>query len=212
MYYQNTNNLKEPTIFDKLYTIYKKDNLVKCMLGKKFIIHPLTFFQVNFGAAELMYIEIEKMIKRQISLKPNKKFVLYDMCCGIGVYSVLFHQYFDECIGIDYNPNNIKIANKMKSINNINNINFFEGKVEDIMEEKFKNDSKEHIMIFNPARSGFSSSILEFIKKRKEYTLLILCKPEILLSLLRHNIGVLLDLKIEMFPKTGNQEYIVEVI
>ena len=55
LYYQNSNKLKEPTIFDELFTIYKKDNLIKCILGKKFIIHP-TFFQINFKAAELMYI------------------------------------------------------------------------------------------------------------------------------------------------------------
>ena len=111
LYYQNTNKLKEPTIFDELYTIYKEGDLIKCLLGKKFIIHPLTFFQVNFGAAKLMYNELEKIIKKKISLQPNKKFVLFDMCCGVGVYSILFHKYFHECIGIDNNPNNIKIIN-----------------------------------------------------------------------------------------------------
>ena len=119
------------------------------------------------------------MIKNKITSKPNKKFVLYDMCCGIGVYSILFHQYFDECIGIDYNPNNIKIANEMKSINNINNINFFEGKIEDIMEKNVKEDKREPILIFNPARSGLSDSALNFIKERKNKSFIfILCESK----------------------------------
>ena len=55
----------------------------------------------------------------------------------------------------------------MKYINNINNIKFLEGKIEEIMEKTFKEDNREKILIFNPARSGLSTSALNFIKKKK---------------------------------------------
>ncbi len=159
-----------------------------------------------------MYMELEKMIKKRICSKGNKRFVLYDMCCGIGVYSVLFHEYFDECIGIDYNPNNIKIAKEMKVINNINNIKFLEGKIEEIMEKTFKEDSREKILIFNPARSGLSTSALNFINKRKnESFIFILCESKSIGSLNKIFKDLNYCFKIEMFVETSHFEYILQV-
>lgn len=151
------------------------------------------------------------MIKKKISSKPDKKFVLYDMCCGVGVYSILFSKYFDECIGVDCNPNNIKIANKIKSINNTTNVKFYEGKIENIMKKLVENDNREKLYIINPARSGIPDSIIDFMNNMgsNKNVIVILCSFKSLIYSFTH-ITIPLKFKIEMFPLTNNKEYILQ--
>tara|TARA_B100000123_G_scaffold272285_1_gene254408 strand:+ start:2473 stop:3534 length:1062 start_codon:yes stop_codon:yes gene_type:complete len=206
LYYQVTNKLREPTIHDKLYQIYKKDDLIKVILDKKFILHPLTFFQVNFGAAEKMYLELDKIIKEKVSCEPDKKFILYDLYCGIGVYSILFHKYFEKCIGIDNNPNNIKIANKLKEINNIKNIEFIEKNIKDYN----STSTLRSIIIINPNRKGLNKENINNLKNvcNKIFLIVIYCDKK---NLIKNNKLLNLNLrkKIEMFPSINKYEYII---
>lgn len=165
-----------------------------------FRIYPTSFFQVNYNMMQEMYKIVINYFKRN----PTNR--VLDLYCGTGTIGMLVSKYVKSVVGVEVEVSSIKSAIECSKLNNISNIKFIEGKVEDKIDEFDLIDS----IIVDPPRSGLTSSVIETIIKIKPQSIIyISCDPVTLARDLKTLSGVyeLLEVNpIDMFPNTYHVE------
>ncbi|KAI7864128.1 S-adenosyl-L-methionine-dependent methyltransferase [Spinellus fusiger] len=117
------------------------------MMGLKFRISNEAFFQVNTPAAEKLFEKCAEWC----TLDSKKKPVLLDICCGTGVIGLTMAKSVSRVIGIDCDEQAIKDAHVNAKLNNITNVEYLSGKIEDC-DTIFSVKSDEIIAIVDPPR------------------------------------------------------------
>lgn len=193
--------------FNDIDTIYINNGLVKGnsyiledILGIKFHIYPTSFFQVNYDMMVKLYSVVSDFYKTK-----NYNKVL-DLYCGTGTIGMLISKYVKNVVGVELEPSSIVSANECKKINNINNIEFIEGKVEDRIDLFNDIDS----IVVDPPRSGLDNHtidiMLDLLPKSIVY---ISCDPVTLardLKLLLDKYEIIKIQPVDMFPNTYHVE------
>ncbi|MHA1617075.1 MAG: 23S rRNA (uracil(1939)-C(5))-methyltransferase RlmD [Candidatus Njordarchaeales archaeon] len=177
------------------------------LLGLNFKIYPYSFFQTNPVQAEVMY----KLVKN-LAGSGNKALDLYS---GIGVMALIIAENFSKVVGIEVVPEAIKAGNENAKINGINNVEFLEGKVEDLL-QKIINE-KVDLVITDPPRAGMHKKALQALAKMNPPKIIyVSCNPrtqkediEKLLRFTNNGYEVKLVQPIDMFPHTPHIENIV---
>jgi 23S rRNA (uracil1939-C5)-methyltransferase len=191
-------------------TIYLNNKLVRGnsyieeeLFGIKFKIYPSSFFQVNYEMMLVLYKTVMNFYKDK-----NYDKVL-DLYCGTGTIGMLVSSYVKEVIGVEKESSSIVSANLCKKVNNISNISFIHGKVEDKI-DLFKDIDS---IIVDPPRSGLDNHTLEIIIKLSPKTITyISCDPVTLardLKVLKDKYQVLEVHPVDMFPNTYHVENVV---
>ena len=181
--------------------VSKKDYIISIIGNKKYKISKNSFFQVNQVITEKIYNEIRSNIE-----KINPKNVL-DLYCGTGTIGIYIADLVKNVIGIEVIKDAVLDANFNKELNNIDNISFILGKVED----KIK-DIKDNIdlIIVDPPRSGLDKKVIPVINKIKAKNIIyISCNPITLvrdLKLLQDNYNIEYIKPYDMFPNTYHVE------
>ena len=126
-------------------------------LGKKYYVHPNSFFQVNGKQAEKIYSDILEELKKQ----DTKNNVLIDMYSGVGVSTVLFSSMFEKVIAIENNVEAVEMADRNAILNGVDNSKNILGKAED---EISKLDIPRSSYVFvDPPRAGLKEEVKEKI-------------------------------------------------
>lgn len=136
---------------DKCLT--KNSYIINEINNYKFKVSDKSFFQVNKYNVELLYNEVINYIKDK---NYNKVLDLYS---GTGTIGILISKYVKEVIGIEVIKDAIDDANVNKEINDIKNISFICGRVEDYIDEFNDIDS----VVVDPPRSGLDKKTIENI-------------------------------------------------
>ncbi len=156
----------------KTYTIAGKSYLREIFAGVELQIAADTFFQINTGAAELLF----QAIVKQLNLTGDENIV--DAYCGIGTFSLPLARQASQVIGIEVNPTSIQQAKSNAALNQIDNVTFYSGKVEHCLQQI---ELQPDILLLDPPRKGCDtqviSTILELQPSRIAY---ISCKPSTL--------------------------------
>ena len=210
--YQEIIGKKEPTSQDKIYSFYNKEHLYQTMLDKIFIIHPLCFFQVNYETATMIFEKVRELIV----INPNN--TLLDLCCGVGIYSILLANLFENVIGIDSNPCNILTANQIKDeFYSHYSIEYIADRMENQVDKIIKMSNLTAII--NPSRSGIPLKMIEFLKEnlnKFDQIIYVSCNPQTLnrdLKMLDFSENEIYDLiPVNQFPQTDELEIIVNMI
>lgn len=182
------------------------DGYITDILGDyTFKISPLSFYQVNPVQAELLYnIGIE-------AANLNKDDIVFDLYCGIGTISIFMSRYCKKVYGIEIVEEAIDMANENARLNNVNNIEFFAGDVEVILDKLIneKNIIPNAIMV-DPPRKGLDKvSINNILKILPDRLIYISCNPATLvrdLSLLEEKYNINSIQPVDMFPWTSHVE------
>lgn len=165
-----------------------------------FLISPKSFFQINYGNMCKMYNLVINYVKDK-----NYNKVL-DLYCGTGTIGMLVSPYVKEVIGVEVVEDAIKDALKNKEINNVSNINFLLGKVED----KINFFKDIDLVIVDPPRSGLDDITIKTIMNIKPKDIIyVSCDPMTLardLKILQEDYDVLEVTPIDMFPNTYHVE------
>lgn len=188
-------------------TIYINDKLVKGnlyitedILGIKFKIYPKSFFQVNYDMMLKMYGLVVDFYK-------DKKYKnVLDLYCGTGTIGMLVSKYVDYITGVEIEKSSIESALDCVKINNITNMKFLLGKVENYIDTFNNIDS----IIVDPPRAGLDKYTIDTILEIKPETIVyISCDPVTLvrdLKLLSQDYNILEIHPIDMFPNTYHVE------
>ena len=167
---------------------------------KKYYLSVDSFFQINKSLTKKLYDEV---LDVAISLRPNK---VLDLYCGTGTIGIYVAEYCKKVISVDYSLSNINDAIDNMKLNNINNIEFINDKVENVI-DKFDNID---LVIVDPPRAGLDKKTIDnLIRIGSDTIVYVSCDPATLvrdLDLLSDMYDVMYIKPFNMFPRTYHVE------
>ena len=188
------------------HTIVGKPYLKEIFGGLEFRILSNTFFQVNTAAAELLLNKIIQIL----NLQGHE--ILVDAYCGIGTFTLPLAKKVKQAIGIEVHPASIIQAKQNAEINQIANVDFYTGKVENYLQ---KLNILADIVLLDPPRKGCDRQVIEtLLNLQPPKIVYVSCKPATLardLKLLCRS-GLYqpqLIQPIDFFPQTSHIESLV---
>ena len=200
-YYQKLLEIVDVLIInEKVMTT--KDYITSYIGNKKYIIKRNSFFQVNYDISTRMYNKVKDVI-----VKKKSKNVL-DLYCGTGTIGIYISDVVSKITGIEVVSDAIESANINKKINNVENIEFILGKVEDKLD--FISNNNIDTVIVDPPRSGLHKKVIPILEKISPKTIIyVSCDPITMardIKLLSNDYELVEVTPYDMFPNTYHVE------
>ena len=201
---------------DRNEIIYGSGYIYDILGEYKFKISPLSFYQVNPIQTEILYNTAIKSIEKK-SLADKQIDIALDLYCGIGTIGIFASKYFKKVYGIEKVKQAIDDAKENAKINNVENIEFHVGDVEEILPQILKNINKTPNVVFvDPPRKGLDNKTIDVLKKiQPEKIIYISCNPATLardLKELEEKYLIKEIQPVDMFPYTSHVECVVAMI
>lgn len=173
----------------------------------QFRIGPKSFFQTNIRQTVNLY-------HRALSFADLKATdLVFDLYTGIGSIALYAAGQCRQLVGIENVAPAIEDARENAKLNDIENVLFHVGNVEDIFDDNFiASYGKPNVVITDPPRAGMHSSVIDtLIQLRVPKIVYISCNP----ATQARDIGLLSDTymlekfqAVDMFPQTNHVESI----
>lgn len=203
---KNINNKNTNVIMGKENYILYGNGYIQDKLGDfTFTISPLSFYQINPIQTEKLYhLAIEKA-------NLEKKDIVLDLYCGIGTIGTFASPQVKQVYGIEVVEQAIKDAKENAKINQIQNMQFYCGEVEEILEKVLQKENMVPNVVFvDPPRKGLDEVTIQNIRKLKPKRLIyISCNPATLmrdLKQLEEEYDIRELQPVDMFPFTSHVE------
>lgn len=158
------------TITDTIHVVDTK-NFARTGRGIMFHISPLSFYQVNPVQTEKLY----SLALEYAGL--SGKETVWDLYCGIGTISLFLAGAAKQVYGVEVVPRAIEDARKNAENNGIGNVEFFVGKAEEVLPEKYeKEEIRADVIVVDPPRKGCDGAALDvMLKMRPERIVYVSC-------------------------------------
>ncbi len=200
--YQNVNANPRFHYGKEYIKIYGED-FYEELNGRKFLLSPTSFFQVNREQTEKIYDQVMSAL----DLKDTDN--VLDLYCGVGTMSIIASEEANRVLGVEISKGAIEDAKSNAAINFVENARFKSGDAGIVM-EKLPPRVKYNKVIMDPPRSGVDTRVIEALLELKpEKIAYVSCNP----TTLARDIKLLLgEYKIEsvqpydMFPHTSHVE------
>jgi tRNA (uracil-5-)-methyltransferase len=143
----------------------------------RFQVHPLSFFQTNTRACEILYNKVCEWL--QVG---SDKPVLLDVCCGVGTigqYIAKSHSNL-SLVGIDIVPEAIENARSNADLNGLSGrAKYFSGRAEDVL-PTIVGDGNTAVV--DPPRSGLHKTVIRALRENEHIKSLVYvsCNPKTL--------------------------------
>lgn len=152
---QNINKNNTNTILGTISkTLYGDNYLIDDINGLKFYISHDAFFQINHKQVLKLYNNVIEF------LSPTKEDIIIDGYCGVGTISLMLANKAKKVIGIEIVNDAIINANNNAKLNNINNVSFIVGKVEEKIYDYLDEATS---LVLDPPRKGIDREVLNKI-------------------------------------------------
>ncbi|XP_051625070.1 tRNA (uracil-5-)-methyltransferase homolog A isoform X1 [Manacus candei] len=175
LYFVEEGQRKSPNLEDlPLEHVAGDKYIYEELLGLKFRISPHAFFQVNTAAAEVLYAAIGDWAQ----LSPDS--TVLDICCGTGTIGISLAKKVKKVIGIELCQEAVQDAKANAQINELNNIEFYCGKAEDVVPSLMNVLAPQNLVtIVDPPRAGLHSKVILAIRRAEHLKKLIYvsCNP-----------------------------------
>ena len=205
-YCKKNNIILNKIIKNEDFKCNEKSKIIGKLGNFKFIISPLSFFQVNTDQTIKLYDKILEL------LEPNKDDNLLDLYCGTGTIGIYVANKVNKVLGVEIVKDAIHDANINKKINNVNNINFICDNTEKIIKDV---KEKYNAIIVDPPRAGLTESIIrDIFRINPDKIVYVSCDPITLardLKLLQEKYEVLDVVPVDMFPNTYHVETVCKL-
>lgn len=190
---------------NKNEVLYGNGYIEDVLLGNRFKISPMSFYQVNPIQTEHLY---ETAIKGA-NLTENE--TIFDLYCGIGTIGICASKYAKKLYGIETIPEAIDDAIENAKINNIENAKFIVGDVEkELPSLNEKENIIPDVIFIDPPRKGCDKTAIETLLNIKAKKIVyISCNPATLardLKLLEEKYVIQEVTPVDMFPWTSHIE------
>jgi len=120
-----------------------------------FTISPLSFFQVNPVQTERIY----KQALKYADLQGEE--TVWDLYCGIGTISLFLAQKAKQVYGVEIIPQAIEDAKANAVRNGLTNSEFFVGKAEEVLPQKYEEEGiYADVIVVDPPRKGCDEQCL----------------------------------------------------
>lgn len=147
-------------ITDTIHVRDTKNDFVLTDQGITFSISPLSFYQVNPVQTEKLY----SLALEYAGL--SGKETVWDLYCGIGTISLFLTGKAKQVYGVEIVPEAIEDARENAKNNHIENAQFFVGKAEEVLPEKYEREGiSADVIVVDPPRKGCDTACLETMLK-----------------------------------------------
>lgn len=198
---------------NKTEYITHETELKENIAGISFSYGVHTFLQVNNDTLQDIYRKSEEFLVSNDSEHSTQN--LLDLYCGIGINSIFLAQNFQKVIGVEYVKSSIKAARKNAIDNHANNVEFFVGKAEDLIEDLVAEHRIDKVYV-DPPRKGLDIEVINCIVSSSINEVLYMsCNP----ATLARDLGVFVEAGfyiksieiIDQFPNTTHVETVALV-
>ncbi len=203
---KNINNKNTNVILgDKNEVLYGDGYIFDELLGYKFKISNMSFYQVN-------PVQTEKLYSKAIEYADIKKDdIIFDLYCGIGTIGICASKNCKHLYGIETIKEAIDDAKENAKINKVDNSTFFVGNVEDVLPKFVKeNNIVPDVVFIDPPRKGCDKIVLDTILNVKpKKVVYISCNPATLardLKILENEYEIKEVTPVDMFSFTSHVE------
>ncbi len=191
------------SIYVKNKLIYGLDSINQKINNLGFDISPKSFFQVNPATASNLYKYALKRV--------NDQNITVDLYSGTGTIAMALAEKSRRVIAIESNKSAVANAKSNLDLNDIDNVEFKLGKVEDLIDElkEFNIDT----LVLDPPRSGSDKKTLKSLLRIKPKSIVyISCNPVTLArdyNVIRSMYDILEVKAFDMFPNTHHVETVM---
>ncbi|MDF1545483.1 MAG: 23S rRNA (uracil(1939)-C(5))-methyltransferase RlmD, partial [bacterium] len=152
--------------------LYGRGFIEECLFESRFRINSNAFFQTNTIQTETLYRTGFDL------LEPQKNERVLDLYCGTGSIGILVAPYVEEVVGVELVADAIAVAKENAALNEIKNINFFEGNVKDYLKSIDPTQPPFDVVIIDPPRAGLHPKALKrMLQLTPKRILYISCNP-----------------------------------
>ena len=194
---------------DKVKTIWGKEYITDKIGDISYEISPLSFFQVNPHQTWKLYSKALEYADL------HGEETVWDLYCGIGTISLFLAQKAKFVRGVEIVPAAIEDARKNAHLNEIDNVEFFVGKAEEVLPREYeKNGVYADVIVVDPPRKGCDEMLLKTIlKMQPKRVVYVSCDSATLARDLRFLCDNGYELKkvcgVDQFPQTVHVETVV---
>lgn len=208
----NVNKAKTNVILGKENKVIYGNGKINDYIGDLvFEISPLSFFQVNPVQTEVLYNKALEYAE----LKEND--TVFDIYCGIGSISLFLAQKATKVYGIEIVEDAIKDAKINAKLNNLNNVEFYVGKAEEVVSKMYSEGKTANVVVVDPPRKGCDEKVLDTIVSMKpDRVVYVSCNPSTLardLAYLDERGYKCVEIQpVDMFPHTMHVECCAKIV
>uniref|UniRef100_A0A1A8FYW0 tRNA (uracil(54)-C(5))-methyltransferase n=1 Tax=Nothobranchius korthausae TaxID=1143690 RepID=A0A1A8FYW0_9TELE len=169
LYFVRDGQRKSPNLEDlPCELVAGESSIHEELLALKFRISPHSFFQVNTGAAEVLYSAVGEWA--QLDLDST----VLDVCCGTGTIGISLAKRVKKVIGIEMCQEAVEDARVNAKLNGLTNIEFHCGKAEDVFPNILNALVSPSITaIVDPPRAGLHSKVILAIRRAEHLKRLV---------------------------------------
>lgn len=208
----NENREKTNVILGKENRVVYGEGKINDYIGDLvFEISPLSFFQVNPIQTEVLY---NKALE-YADLQEND--TVFDIYCGIGTISLFLAQKAKKVYGIEIVADAIKDAKINAQINNLDNVEFYVGKAEEVVPKMYGEGKTANVVVVDPPRKGCDEKVLDtIVSMSPDKVVYVSCNPSTLardLAYLDERGYKCVEIQpVDMFPHTMHVECCAKIV
>lgn len=206
----NVNTERTNVILGKKVRVLKGEEKIEDTIGDVvFRISPLSFYQVNPVQTKKLYgqaLEYAGLTGEE---------TVWDLYCGIGTISLFLAKKAKKVYGVEIVPEAIADAKENAARNGITNAEFFVGKAEEVLPQKYEEDGVyADVIVVDPPRKGCDEKCLEtMVRMRPERIVYVSCDSATLARDLKYLGEMGYEVRkwrgCDMFPGTVHVESVV---
>ena len=206
----NVNTERTNVILGKKVRVLKGEEKIEDTIGDVvFRISPLSFYQVNPVQTKKLYgqaLEYAGLTGEE---------TVWDLYCGIGTISLFLAKKAKKVYGVEIVPEAIADAKENAARNGITNAEFYVGKAEEVLPQKYEEDGVyADVIVVDPPRKGCDEKCLEtMVRIQPERIVYVSCDSATLARDLKYLGEMGYEVRkwrgCDMFPGTVHVETIV---
>lgn len=189
----------------KFVTLWGSETITDSLCGKKFIISPASFYQVNHDQCERLY----ELAASYAGLSGNE--TLLDLYCGAGTIGISMADKCKRLIGVEIVADAVENAKKNAETNNVCNARFICADAPKAAKQLAEEGIQPDVVVLDPPRKGCDSAVFDAVEqmgaKRIVY---VSCDP----ATLARDLAILKEkgyepikaAAVDMFPRTPHVE------
>ena len=202
----NINTKKTNVILgDKCKTLFGEEYITDSLLGVKFKISPLSFFQVNREMTEALYNTAAEFGK-------VKGKTVLDLFCGAGTIGLTMAERAKKIIGVEIVPQAIENAKENAKMNGIDNAEFICDSAANAAKMLYDKGIHADVVLLDPPRKGATPDLIDTVCNSfaPETVVYVSCDPATLARDLKifAEYGYKTDKiqPVDLFPRTSHVE------
>ena len=169
---------------------------------------------IDFMINKLPNFSVSLILKALEFAGLTGKETVFDLYCGIGTITLCLTKKAKFVYGVEIVTDAVKNAKENAKINDIQNVEFIEGKSEEIIPSMYKEGIRADVVVVDPPRKGCDNALLDtLIDMKPNKIVYVSCNPSTLARdlkmLVENNFVVKKVQPVDMFPMSMHVETVV---